>query len=964
MVDLSPARGLLGLKMRRPSATLRSMKTLLSLTVNGEAREVAARPNHSLLEVLRYDLGLTGSKQGCDKGDCGACTVLVDGRPILSCTTLAAMVPPDARVTTIEGLAGPAGLDPVQDAFDRCGALQCGFCQSGMMLSARALLDETREPSDAQIREALGGNLCRCTGYTQIFEAVKLAAAIERGEAPAYDPGAAEGFSVLGGRHRKADGHLKATGRAVYTDDLSLPRMLHARILRSPHPHAEIVSIDTAKAEALPGVLAVLTGEALPTTYGVIPWTMDEQALCTDRVRFVGDEVAAVAAIDEETAQAALALIEVDYRVLPAVMDPHQALDPEAPRLFPKRRKGNLTKRVKLEFGDVDGALAAAHAVVEGDYLFEGTAHAPIEPHCVVAEMSPRGVLTVWSSTQIPHYVHRTLARVLDLPADRIRVIQPALGGAFGGKSDPFGHEIVAAKLAMMTGRPVKCLLNREETFFTHRGRHPMHMKMRLGADAEGRLVALDSDILIDGGAYSSFGLVTAYYSGQLLTAPTGFAAYRFDSSRVFTNKPPCGPKRGHGSVQPRFAFEIQLDKMAEALGIDPIELRRRNDVGPHAETVNGQRITSNGFLECLRVVEEASGWKARRGALPYGRGLGVAGSMYISGTAYPVYPNDMPQSGVQVRIDRSGRAHVMCGASDIGQGSDTMLALIVAEELGLHPDRVVVTSSDTDLSPVDLGAYSSRVTFMAGLACQEAAQALAARIREAVASRLEVPARELACGNGRWFWLGDPDRGVSTAEAFALAEAAFGTLGATGGYRTDSTLGGDYRGGTIGASPAYSFTAHVAEVEVDVDTGFIHVKNIWAAHDCGFALNPTLVEGQIAGSVYMGWAEAVMEEQAFAYGGPNPGLLRGPNLLDYRIPTSVESPNIECFIVQSQDPTGPYGAKEAGEGPLHPVLPAIANAVYDAVGIRLDRLPFHPAKVKAALAEQAAREAAAKGGA
>ncbi|MEE2786848.1 MAG: molybdopterin cofactor-binding domain-containing protein [Myxococcota bacterium] len=926
------------------------MKSIVKLNVNGRPYEVAVQHNHSLLEVLRYDLGLTGSKQGCDKGDCGACTVLVDGAPILACCTLAATVDPNADITTIEGLSNGQTLNSVQEAFDRCGALQCGFCQSGMMLSARALLNETLTPTSDEVREALSGNLCRCTGYTQIFEAVELAASIERGEAEPYEPASAEGYTVLGGRHRKSDGHLKATGKAIYTDDITPPQCLHGKILRSPHAHAEIVSIDTSRAEALPGVVAVLTGEELPNVYGVIPWTQDEQALCTDRVRFVGDEVAAVAAIDEETAQAALELIEVEYQVLPAVMDPFHACDEDMPLLFPGRRKGNLTKRVQLSFGEVDKALADADVLVEGDYLFEGTAHAPIEPHCVVAECDSRGLLTLTSSTQIPHYVHRTLAKVLELPADRIRVIQPALGGAFGGKSDPFGHEIVAAKLAMNTGQPVKILLNREETFFTHRGRHPMHMKMALAATRDGRLTALDSNILIDGGAYTSFGLVTTYYSGQLLTATTRFDTYRFDSSRVFTNKPPCGPKRGHGSVQPRFAYEIQLDKMAEKLGLDPIELRRINDLGPHSETVNGQRVTSNGFLQCLDVVEAASEWKTRRGKLPYGRGLGVAGSTYISGTAYPVYPNEMPQSGVQLRIDRSGRAHVMCGASDIGQGSDTMLALIVAEELGLDPSKVVVTSSDTDLSPVDLGAYSSRVTFMAGLACQEAARNLAARIRDAVGHALEVPSVDIACGDGHWFSMTDPGKRLSCAEAFVAAETEFGTLGTTGGYRTDKTLGGKYRGGTIGASPAYSFTAHIAEVDVDVETGWIDVKKIWAAHDCGFALNPTLVEGQIAGSVYMGWAEAVMEEQAFAYGGLNPGLLRGPSLLDYRIPTSVETPEIECFIVQSVDPNGPYGAKEAGEGPLHPILPAIANAVYDAVGIRLDRLPFHPSVVRAAL--------------
>ncbi len=929
----------------RPPAVVRT------LTINGDPYHVAVAPNRTLLEVLRYDLGLTGSKQGCDKGDCGACTVLIDGEPQLACCTLAVTVPPTARITTIEGLAGPGGqLSPVQEAFDRCGALQCGFCQSGMMLSADALLKRRPRPTDAEVREALGGNLCRCTGYTQIFEAVQLAAALARGEVVPETLTPAPGHQVLGARHRKVDGHLKATGAAKYADDFQLPRMLHGKILRSPHAHARIVRIDTSKAAALPGVLVVLTGDALPRTYGVIPWTEDETALAIDRVRFVGEEVAAVAALDEETAIAALALIHVEYEVLPALLTPEAALAPDAPEIFPGRRGGNLCKHTHLAFGDVDAALAASDVVIEGDYDFQGTAHAPIEPHCALAEYDARGFLTLHSATQIPHYVHRALAKVLELPPDRIRVVQPALGGAFGGKSDPFGHEIVAAKLAMIAGRPVKILLTREETFFTHRGRHPMQMHMRLGSDAGGKLKALDSRLLIDGGAYSSFGLITTYYAGQLLTAPTGFETYRFDATRAFTNKPPCGPKRGHGSVQPRFAFEIQLDKLACQLGLDPIELRRRNDVGPNTTTVNGQRITSNGYLECLRVVEEASGWATRRGKLGHGRGLGVAGSCYISGTAYPVYPNAMPQSGVQLRLDRSGRAHVMCGASDIGQGSDTMLALIVAEELGLRPIDVRVTSSDTDLSPVDLGAYSSRVTFMAGNACREAAVTLGALVRDAVAQKLEVPSREIVASPGRWFWQADPTRFVATREAFILAESAHGTLGSTGGYETDKTLGAPYRGGTIGASPAYSFTAHVAEVEVDVETGFFRVVKIWAAHDCGFALNPTLVEGQIAGSVYMGWAEAAMEEHAFAYGGPNPGLLRGPNLLDYRIPTTVEAPEIACFIVQSQDPNGPYGAKEAGEGPLHPVLPAIANAIYDAVGVRLDQLPFHPWRVKAAL--------------
>src|SRR5205807_550193 len=377
------------------------------------------------------------------------------------------------------------------------------------------------------------------------------------------------------------------------------------------------------------------------------------------------------------------------------------------------------------------------------------------------------GNLTVWSSTQIPHYVHRELARVLGLSQSKVRVIQPLLGGAFGGKSDPFALEFCVAKLAMKTGRPVKILYTREEVFYAHRG-----------------------------------------------------------------------PKRGHGSVQPRFAFEVALDEAAEKLGLDPVEARRRNFIGEFVETVNGQKITSNGFLKCLELVEKASGWKERHGKLGPGRGLGVAGSMYISGTAYPVYPNEMPQSGVLVKLDRSGRVAIYSGASDIGQGVNTLLCQIAAEELHCDPYDVTVLAADTDLTPVDLGAYSSRVTYMVGIVAREACQKLAEKLRAA--------------------------GGATFAEACQRAEAAEGApLAATGGYRTEK-LGGDYRGGTIGASPAYSFTAHVAEVSVDEETGIWQVERIWAAHDCGKALNPTLVEGQIEGSVSMGAAEAQMEEMVY----------------------------------------------------------------------------------------------------
>ncbi|MBI1380848.1 MAG: molybdopterin-dependent oxidoreductase [Planctomycetaceae bacterium] len=755
-------------------------------------------------------------------------------------------------------------------------------------------------------------------------------------------------FQVVGRAERKVDGLAKATGQAVYTDDIQLPGMLHAKILRSPHAHARIRSIDTSKALALPGVHAVITGRDMPIKYGVIPWTPDENALALEKVRFIGDEVAAVAALDEDTANAALRLIEVDYEVLPAHFDPKDALAKPEVQIHEtpeKPDRGNVSKHVRLEFGDVDQALEDADVVLEGHYRFHGSTHAPIEPHCAVAQVSPDGVLTLWSATQITHYVHRALARVLELKESRIRVIQPCLGGAFGGKSDPFALEFAVAKLAMVTGRPVKMLWTREEVFYAHRGRHPMQLHYRSGIRRDGKLTGVDAKILIDGGSYSSFGLVTTYYSGQLLTGPVHFPTYRFDSTRVFTNKPPCGPKRGHGSVQPRFAFEVQLDELAEAVALDPIELRRRNWQGEHTHTVNGQRITSNGFLGCLDEVERASGWRERRGKLPFGRGLGVAGSMYISGTNYAIYPNDMPQAGIQIKLDRSGLATVFTGGNDIGQGSNSVCRAIVAEELGLDPDDVRVVAADTDLCPVDLGAYSSRVTFMVGNATIDAARKLRRLVTGAVAKKWSVPENRIFMGRGEVFDLEDRSRAITSREAIQIAEALHDTLGATGSYNTPK-LGGDYRGGTIGASPAYSFTAHVVEAEVDVETGRIHLHNCWVAHDCGRALNPMLVAGQMEGSAYMGLAEAVMEVHDIN----RFGLHAGPSLLDYRIPTSVDTPELHALIVESLDPEGPYGAKEAGEGPLHPALPAISNAVYDAVGVRLRELPFTPAAVLRAL--------------
>ncbi len=759
-----------------------------------------------------------------------------------------------------------------------------------------------------------------------------------------------EGSGLVGRRTRSLLAP-RIAGQVRYTDDIHLPRMLWGRLVRCPHPHARIVRIDATRALEKKGVIAVITGKDMPERFGIIPWTPDEFPLALECARFVGDAVAAVAATDERIAHEAAELVDVEYEILPAATDLDTAMSKPEVGLG-KKGQDNVSKEVDLEFGDVDGLLAKSEVIVEGEYYYEGSAHVPIETHCAIGQYDKNGLLTVWSTTQVPHYLHRELSRVLRLSPTRIRVIQPPLGGAFGGKSEPFSLEFCAAKLAMITGRPVKFLYTREEEFYAHRGRHPMRMSMKLGATKDGKLTALDARTHIDGGAYSSFGLVTTYYSGQLLTLPAFAEGYRFRSTRYFTNKPPCGPKRGHGSVQPRFAFEVTLDKVAEELGLDPIELRRRNLVHAGGKSINGMRVTSNGAAECLDRVERASKWRERRGNLPFGQGLGVAASAYISGTNYAIYPNEMPQSAVQLKVDRSGVVTIFSGQSEIGQGCDMLLAVLVADELGLDLGAVRVISGDTDLTPVDLGAYSSRGTFMNGNAALHAAQQIRKKLVEAVAARFDVEPREVFVTRGALALVSDPSKSVPVTEAIQLAEGMFGTLGAVGYYNTPE-LGGEYRGGTIGASPAYSFTAHVAEVEVDPDTGEVEIKTIWVAHDCGKAICPTIVEGQMEGSAYMGAAEALFEEHVIA---PS-GLHKGPNLLDYRIPTSLDVPDLVSLIVESRDPEGPRGAKEAGEGPLHPSIPAIANAIYDAVGVRMDRLPFSPARVLKALRDKRSRE-------
>jgi len=761
---------------------------------------------------------------------------------------------------------------------------------------------------------------------------------------------------VVGKALRKVDATAKVTGATKFADDLFLPRMLYARLLRSPHPHARIVRIDTAKAAALPGVKAVLTGKDLPIPFGILPVSQDEHALAPEKARFVGDPVAAVAAVSEEVATAALDLIDVTYEPLRPIVDALDAVEHPAPRIHEYGDGGNLHKLINLEFGDVEEGFAQADLIREDLLFFEGSTHLPMEQHAAVADWSPPpdGKITLWSSTQTPHYVHRALAKVLELPAAKVRVIATPNGGAFGGKSDPFGHEIAVAKLAMVTGRPVKITLTREEVFYCHRGRHPTLMWVKTGVKTDGAITAMHFKSLLDGGGYGSYGVASTYYTGALQTVTYHVPRYKFQGARAFTNKPPCGPKRGHGTPQPRFALEVHVDKLAEQLAMDPAELRLRHLVPPNSLTANWLRIGSMGLGRCIRKVVAGSGWKQKFGKLPYGKGVGLACSSYITGAGLAIYWNPMPHSGVQLKCDRGGGVTVFCGSTEIGQGSDSILAMLVAEVLGVDPFDIAVVTGDTDLTPVDLGSYSSRVTLMTGNAAIQAAERARDVIARHAARKLEIPVERLAFAEARVFDVADPGRGLTFAAAVQLAEAAEGTIGTVGSY-TPPASPGKYRGAGVGPSPAYSYSACVAEVDVDPASGIVRVPRVWIAHDVGRSINAATVMGQIEGSVYMGLGEALMEEMA--YRGNRNVVHKIPSLLEYKSPTTLEMCDIATYVIEDPDPNGPFGAKECGQGPLLPLPPAVANAVYQAVGVRVDEVPITPEKVLKALKRKAKGE-------
>ena len=941
------------------------------LTVNGRPFAVATAGGATLLEVLRDTLGLTGTKKGCNLGDCGACTGLVDGTPMNACLLLAN----DAEgkeITTIEGLAHNGELAPIQKAFVHEGAIQCGYCTPGMIMSSTALLNSNPRPSVEEIKDGLAGNLCRCTGYTGILRAVQRCenyrddGTCGKTEVVAED----DRFTSVGASIPRLDAVDKVTGRALYTADISLPRMVHGKILGSPIAHGRIKRIDTSKAMALPGVLAVITGEDVPDTqYGVSPARYDEYVLAKDKVRHVGDKVAAVAAIDEKTAEEALSLIEVDYEELPAVLDPFEALAEGAPQIH-ERYRGNINTHVHQVHGDLEKGFAESDYIREETFVGNHTYQHPMEPHASIATWDSDGTLVLYTSTQAPHYVQYMMAHVLHMPLGKIRVIRPTVGGGFGAKAETSPLDLCATILSKKTGRPVKMVYSREEMMLHGRGRHKQYMKYKLGVDRTGRIKAFESEIHLDGGAYSSFGVATTYYAGNMMPTLYHMPNFKYTGIRVVTNRPACGAFRGHGVPHPRFAFECLLTMIADELGIDPIEIRMRNSMDPNTRTVNDLDIGSCEFRATLEAVREKSGWKEKFGKLPKGRGIGIGCGGFVSGAGYAIYRGQVqmshekgrepfqkksifPHANAVVRVTEDGTAAIlMIGVADIGQGANTVMVQMCAEALGIPASRVRIRSEDSDIAPIDLGAYSSRITLMGGHAVARAGQAVVERMKPYAAAMLDCDESDVVARDAKMFAAGK-NESVPWEEVARQYFNDNGPLGGTGCYKPPEGLGGDYKGATVGTSPAYSFGSSVCEVAVDLETGKVKIERFTDYHDCGTPINPQMARGQVEGAIVMGAGETIMEEVLF----DEKGRILNPDLHGYLMMTIKDAPDIFSGFADSYEPAGPFGAKEIGEGTTLPVLGAVAHAIANATGVWIKELPITPERIRRAL--EAAKSAA-----
>ncbi|HEY71092.1 MAG TPA: molybdopterin-dependent oxidoreductase [Anaerolineae bacterium] len=993
---------------------------LIRFILNGQETEVEAPESMTLLTLLRERLGLFGAKHGCETGECGACAILLDGRPVNSCVMLAAQAH-EHEITTIEavgehpqqGWKSTSGLDPIQQAFVETGAIQCGYCTPAMVLAARALLERNRNPSESEVREAMAGVLCRCTGYLKPVQAVLRAAAVLRGEAvdpvtamipapevfspPMDDLGfedfgmrgpdfqtstqvmpnihtqpQTEGRSAVGKPAAKVDAVKLVQGKPAFTADVEMRGMLIAKVLHSPVAHARIKRIDASEARALPGVAAVLTWEDLPrvaySTAGQsdpIPGPLDSFSL-DHKARFVGDRVAFVAAESEAIAQQALALIDVEYEELPIILDPEDAMKDGAPLIHDEPEfvdfadsdaSRNLAAAIRIDIGDVEKGFSEADFILEGTYHSPKVQQAHIEPHVVVTYWDEDDRLVIRTSTQVPFHVRRQLAPVLGLPSKRIRVVKPRIGGGFGGKQEVL-IEDVAAHLTIATGRPVRFEYTRAEEFFASRARHPMRLKLRTGVKKDGTITANEMLILSDTGAYGCHALtVTGNTGHKSMALYVGDGPYRqspnirFHADIVYTNTMPSGAYRGYGVPQGFWAVERHMDKVARKVGIDPLEFRLKNTLRagelhpfstawsegrePRPETIN-----TCGLADCIRRGAEAIGWEEKfnnpdwqvvPGKPHLRRGVGVAAVM--QGTAIPY----LDMGAATIKINDDGSFNLLVGATDLGTGSDTVLAQQAAEVLGVRVEDVVVYSSDTDFTPFDKGAYASSTTYISGWAVVRAAQQAAERIRARVAHMLSKDGRSVAAEDIR---LAEGCGWAPDGRSVSLEEAA---LNALHHEDQEQIMGAASYMSPVSPPP---FAAQFAEVTVDVETGQVRADRLVMAVDGGVIVNPLTAAGQVEGGMTQALGYALCEELSY---DPK-GWARETSFREYHIFAANEMPILQTIFVETMEPSHPFGVKAVAEIPMNGVGPAVGNAVYNACGADVDRAPITPERIWKAL--------------
>ncbi len=932
----------------------------LKLIVNGEAKELDVPESRFLAEVLRYDLGLTGTKIGCNEAECGICTVLVNGTPVDSCI-YPAFKAQGAAIETIEGLSKNGQLHPLQQAFVEHGAVQCGFCTPGLIMTAKALIDQkaaAHEPvTEHDIKVALKDTFCRCTGYSSVMRAIRQAAGQE---VKPYIPAVQEPGAAIGRPLPNPDVFDKVSGRAKYTDDYHFPGMLYARTKRAGVPHARILAIDTSAAEALPGVHAVLTHKDVPgrKNHGLVE--LDWPALCYDKVRYVGDAVAIVAAETPEIAAEALKLINVEYEELPVVAGPIQARQPEAAILHEERPDGNLLKHIKVRKGDIEQGFAQADVIVERTYRTPTTEHAFLEPECSIGvpagynpanfggEVDPeanRGVKaihtkpTVYVGSQIPYADRNQIAACLGLENEQVRVVGTLIGGGFGGKEDIVG-QIHVALLAERTRRPVKMLYTRQESLLVHPKRHATIIRVKTGATRDGKLTAVEAELYGDSGAYASLGEKVMTRATTHASGPYDVPHVKIDCYAMYTNNPPAGAFRGFGVTQSAFAVESNMDIVAEQLGLDPIDFRRKNALEVGSVTCTGQLMRESvGLKECIDLVEQemkahhqARGepfrWRWQEGNKQYAWGLAVAYKNTGLGGGAP----DKAEAEVEVWRDplRGAMAEVRTSSAEMGQGLPAVLSQVTAEELGLPHSNVRVLLSDTDLTPDGGPTTASRQTYVSGNAARYAAKGVKELLATAAAERLDCPPDALVFANGRIQYNG---HSVDIAEAIDWAREEGREAKVSYEYWAPKTqplgTGGDMH-------VAFGFGAQAALCEIDLDTGQVHVKKVAAAHDVGRAINPQTLQGQVEGGIVMCLGNALTEHYIVENGYPWTDVLA-----KYKMPSIKHVPEIVSHLVEHNTTEGPYGAKGVGELSSIPTNPAIANAIYNATGVRPMSLPI-----------------------